>query len=104
MADLGAVWKRSAAAERAIVNGSLLGLVLTASTAQASVGWAVPFPRNDIGDIGRRIADWAAGTVETVRAMIRTSARHSETEPRYYHPRRETFIEDAAMSREMYRL
>ena len=101
MADIGAVWKRSAAAERAIISGWVFGLVLTASSAQASVGSAVPFPRTDVG---RRIADWAVGTVAAVRAMVRTSALRSQPKRRYYHPRRETFIEDAAMSREMYRL
>src|ERR1700741_4405688 len=101
MADISAVWKRSAAAERAIVNGWVFGLVLMASSAQASVGSAVPFPRNEVG---RRIAEWAAGGVEAVRALGRTSESRSRPERRYYHPRREGFIEDAAMSREMYRL
>jgi hypothetical protein len=101
MADIGAVWKRSAAVERALVSGWFFGLVLTASSAQASVGSAVPFPRNDVG---RRIADWAVGTMGAVRAMVRTSPRPSQPERRYYHPRRESFLEDAAMSREMDRL
>jgi hypothetical protein len=74
MADIGILWKRSA---------------------------AVPLPRNDVG---RRIADWAVATRQAVRAMVRTSESRNRPERRYYNPRRESFIEDAAMSREMYRL
>ena len=101
MTDIGAVWKRSAAVERALVTGWLSTLVLTAGSAQASVGSAIPFPRNDVG---RRIAAWVAGTVDTVFGLVRTPALHSKPKRRHYHARPEGFIEDAAMSREMYRL
>lgn len=74
MADIGILWKRSA---------------------------AIPLPRNDVG---RRIADWAAATLQAARAMVRTPERRNRPERRYYHPQRESFIEDAAMSREMHRL
>jgi hypothetical protein len=101
MTDIGAVWKRSAVAERAVVFGSI-GFAPTAGSAQASLGSVLPLPRNNVG---RRMADWAAGTAEAVRAMFRTTAvRPSEPERRHYPPRRESYIEDAAMSREMYRL
>jgi hypothetical protein len=101
MADIGVLWKRSAAVERAIVNGWVVGLVLTAGTAQASAVAAVPLPRNDVG---RRIADWVVGTLQAVRASVRTLKPRNRPERRYYHPHREGYIEDAAMSREMYRL
>jgi hypothetical protein len=74
MADIGILWKRSA---------------------------AIPLPRNDVG---RRIADWAAATLQAARAMVRTPEPRNRPERRYYHPQRESFIEDAAMSREMHRL
>jgi hypothetical protein len=101
MADIGAVWRRSAAAERALVAGWSVGLVLGAGSAQSSIGSAIPFPRSNIG---RRIANWTASNVEAVRAMMRTQARVSKPERPYYHPRRESYIEDAAMSRAMDRL
>ena len=100
MADIGAVWKRSAAVERALVTGWLSGLVLTAGSAQVGVG-SLPLPRNNIG---RLIADWVVDSAEVVRSAFRTRAPRSEPTQRYHHPRREAFIEDAAMSREMYRL
>lgn len=67
----------------------------------AAFGSAVPLPRNDVG---RRIADWAVRTRQAVRAMARAREPRNRPERRYYHPHRESFIEDAAMSREMYRL
>jgi hypothetical protein len=84
MADIGVLWKRSTAVERAIANG-----------------WAVPLPRNDVG---RRIADWVVSTLQAVHARARTAEPRNRPERRYYHPHRESFIEAAAMSREMYRL
>jgi hypothetical protein len=92
MADIGAVWRRS---------GWSVGLVLGAGAAQSSVGSAIPFPGSTIG---RRIANRAASTMEAVRAMLRTPPQESRPERRYYHPRREDYIEDAAMSRAMDRL
>jgi hypothetical protein len=52
----------------------------------------------------RRFAELALGTVEAARAMFRTVRPRSRPKLRYYHPHRESFIEDAAMSREMFRL
>jgi hypothetical protein len=101
MADIGAVRKRRAVAERAIATGWIFGLVLTAQAAQPAIGAAFPLPRNNVG---RRIADWAVGAMEAVRAIAWTPTRRSEPKKRRYHPHRESFIEDAAMSREMYRL
>jgi hypothetical protein len=72
--------------------------------ADIGVLWTYPtvsLPRNDIG---RRIAGWAANTLQAVRAMVRTPDPRNRPERRYYHPHRESFLEDAAMSREMYRL
>jgi len=94
MADIGVPWKRSASVQRAIVNGWAVKLVLPAAT-------AIPLPRNDVG---RRIADWAAHSLQAVRAMVRAPEPRDGPERRYHHPHRESFIEDAAMSREMCRL
>jgi len=101
MADIGAVWRRSAAAERALVAGWSVGLVLGAGSAQSSIGSAIPFPGSNVG---RRIANWTASTAAALRAMVRTPPRTGKPERRYYHPRREGYIEDAAMSRAMDRL
>jgi hypothetical protein len=101
MADIGAVWKRSAVAERTLVNGWVLGLVLATQAVQSSVGAVLPLPRTDVG---RRLAGWTLGAVAAVRARLTTRAMPSEPRKRYHHPRRESFIEDAAMSREMFRL
>ncbi len=100
MTDIGAMWRRSAAAERALVNGWLSGLVLTEGSAQVGVG-SLPLPRNNIGRI---IADWFVSSAEAVRSAFRTQAPRREPKQHYHHPRREAFIEDAAMSREMHRL
>ncbi|BAX94498.1 hypothetical protein [Mycobacterium shigaense] len=52
---------------------------------------------------GRRIARVIANTVVTVWAAVATSRpRRTPTRPHYH--RREEFVEDAAMSREMFRL
>lgn len=92
MADIGAVWRRS---------GWSVGIALGAGAAQSSIGSAIPFPGSHVG---RRIANWAANSLAAVRAMTRTQPRPSKPERRYYHPRREGYIEDAAMSRAMDRL
>jgi hypothetical protein len=52
----------------------------------------------------RRFAELAFGTVEAARAMVRTVSPRSRPKRRYYHPHRESFIEDATMSREVFRL
>jgi hypothetical protein len=101
MVGAGAVWKGSAVVERAVVTGWLAASILAANSAQASAGSAIPFPGNNIP---RRIAEWGASILDAVRAAARTPLRRSEPKRRYYHPQRESYIEDAAMSREMYRL
>jgi hypothetical protein len=100
MADIGAVWKRSAAVERVVVTGRLSSLVLTAGSAQVGVGY-LPLPRNIIG---RLIAEWVVDSAAAFRSAFLTRTPRSGPTQRHYHPRREAFIEDAAMSREMHRL
>lgn len=101
MADIGAMWRRSAAAERALVAGWTVGLVIGAGSAQSSIGSAIPFPGINVG---RRITNWTTSTVVALRALVRTPSRDNKPERPYYHPRRESYIEDAAMSRAMDRL
>ena len=101
MADIGAVWKPFHVSRRTFVNGWILGLVLTLQAAQSNVGAVLPLPRIHVG---RRLAALSAGAIEAVRARLQTLAAPRESDKRYHHPRRESYIEDAAMSREMYRL
>jgi hypothetical protein len=42
--------------------------------------------------------------IATLRAMFRSSSEDARPIPRHYPPRREAFLEEAAMAREMYRL
>jgi len=98
MSDIADVWKRSALFERAI---PAAGGVLTAQAAQPSAGWALPLPRKAVG---RRIAELASGTVEAIHAMYRAVTPRARPKQRYYHPHRVSFIEGAAMRREMFRL
>lgn len=75
--------------------GAVLGRFATAASSPA-----VRLPRNTIG---RRLTYWIAHTVVAVCGVVAIPrSRHRSTE-RYYH-RRESFVEDAAMSREMFRL
>jgi hypothetical protein len=60
---------------------------------------AVGSPHNTIG---RRIAHWVTDTVTAAACAVATRPRRRPTQ-RQYH-RRERFVEDAAMSREMFRL
>jgi hypothetical protein len=100
MTDIGVMWKRPAAAERTLVTGWFAGSVLAAHPAQAGAG-SLPLPRNTIG---RLIADLFVGSAAAVRSAFRSRTPRIDTREQYHHPRREAFIEDAAMSREMYRL
>jgi hypothetical protein len=53
--------------------------------------------------IGRQLARRVADTATVAWAVVTTPRRRQRpTEPRYH--RRERFVEDAAMSREMFRL
>lgn len=44
------------------------------------------------------------GVIAALRAMFRRSASDARPEPRHYPPRRDEFLEEAAMKREMHRL
>jgi hypothetical protein len=44
------------------------------------------------------------GPIAALRAMFRTSSSDAQTVPRHYPPRRDEFLESAAMKREMFRL
>jgi hypothetical protein len=55
-------------------------------------------------DSPRRFAEPAVGIVAAARAGVRTVTLRSRPKRRYYHPHRESFIENAAMSREMFTL
>jgi hypothetical protein len=77
------------------------GLAPAASSGQLGVGSSVPLPRNHLG---RRIAEWAIRGFVLVRAKTQIMGQRQEPDRRYCHPRREAFLEDAAMSREMDRL
>jgi hypothetical protein len=101
MADIGVLWKRSAIAERTLAHRWILGMVLPTQVAQPSIGAVIPLPRNDVG---HRLADWVQGVIEAVRERSQCRISRPEPKKRYQHPRRESFIEDAAMAREMYRL
>lgn len=80
----------------------LVGRSYVGQVSGAAVGSAIPFPGNNVG---RRIAAWAYGTFAGARSATRAWFRTAQPERlEYYHPRREGFIEDAAMSRAMDRL
>jgi hypothetical protein len=78
-----------------------LGLAPAPSAGQLGIGLSVPLPRKHLG---RRIAEWAIRSFVLVRAKIQDTGGRQESDRRYCHPRREAFLEDAAMSREMDRL
>lgn len=89
MADIGAVGRYG------------VGFLRTTHAAHAGVGTVFPLPRRHVG---RRVQDWISGVVEATRTRMQTRTRHREPKQEYRHPRREVFLEDAAMSREMFRL
>jgi hypothetical protein len=80
---------------RAGLRTGLLGFVLIAHTLRPNISVAPPFRR---GAVRRH---WTA-VLESVRAAARTTPPEKK-EP-FYPPRRTAFVEEAAMSREMYRL
>ncbi|OBI81061.1 hypothetical protein [Mycobacterium sp. 1245805.9] len=61
---------------------------------------AVGLPRNSIG---RRLAQMVAETVIAAGAVVTRPRRRTRPKQPHYH-RRESFVEEAAMSREMFRL
>ena len=72
-----------------------------ADSGQLGIGSSVPLPRNHLG---RRIAEWAIRGFVLIREKTQVTGQRQEPDRRYHHPRREAFLEDAAMSREMDRL
>jgi hypothetical protein len=44
------------------------------------------------------------GVIAVLRAMFLSTPKDARPEPRWYPPRRDAFLEDAAMKREMHRL
>ncbi|WAC91192.1 hypothetical protein [Mycobacterium sp. Aquia_213] len=53
--------------------------------------------------VGRQIPRWVVQTATAVRAAVISPRRRDRPSEPHYH-RRERFVEDAAMSREMFRL
>jgi hypothetical protein len=55
--------------------------------------------------VGAQVAQWIADTIVAARTMIATTTAPGRGRGRTQrHYRRESFVEDAAMSREMFRL
>jgi hypothetical protein len=69
-------------------------VVITEQQLAFSTAAAVPLPRTKRNH----------GVFAALRAMFRTSSHHEQPVPRHYPPRRDEFLEDAAMGREMHRL
>jgi hypothetical protein len=101
MSDIGSVLRLFTVSAIAPDPFRLLGLAPAASSGQLGIGLSVPLPRNGLG---RRIAEGVIGGFVVVRAKTRNAGRRRESDRHYCHPRREAFLEDAAMSREMDRL
>lgn len=78
-----------------------VGFLRTTQSAQSGVGSVFPLPRNNVG---RRLGDWISGVIDATRTRLHTPTTHREPDKEYHHPRREVFLEQAAMSREMFRL
>jgi hypothetical protein len=79
----------------------LSGLAAVAGSRYVGIGTTVVLPRNGLG---RRFARWMAGIFTVVRADAASDGQRDERDRRYHHPRREAFMADAAMAREMHRL
>jgi hypothetical protein len=69
-------------------------VVITEQAVAFSTAAAVPLPRTTPS---RRV-------IAAVRAMFRSSSEDARPTPRHYPPRRDAFLEEAAMKREMHRL
>jgi hypothetical protein len=69
-------------------------VVITEQEVAFSTAAAVPLPRTK----PRR------GVIAAVRAKFRSSSEEAPATPRWYPPRRDEFLEEAAMRREMRRL
>jgi hypothetical protein len=69
-------------------------VVITAQEVVFSTAAAVSLPR----------AKPTHGVIAALRALFMSSPEDARPVPRHYPPRRDEFLEDAAMRREMYRL
>jgi hypothetical protein len=69
-------------------------VVITEQEVAFSTAAAVPLPRTKP----------TRGVIAAVRAKFRSSSVDESPAPRHYPPRRDEFLEEAAMAREMYRL
>ena len=69
-------------------------LLITEQEVAFGTAAAVPLPR----------AKPTRGVMAALRAKSRSSSEDALLAPRHYPPRREEFLEDAAMEREMHRL
>jgi hypothetical protein len=69
-------------------------VVITAQEVAFSTAAAVPLPRTKP----------TRGVIAALRAMFVSSSTDVPSAPRHYPPRRDAFLEDAAMAREMRRL
>ena len=70
--------------------------------ADRAIGAGITFPGNHVG---RRIATWVGEAVHATAALFASATRPTPTKQHHPHaPRREHFVEEAAMRREMYRL
>lgn len=72
-----------------------------ADIAGVAVGSGISLRYNDLG---RRIATLFSGVLQAARARAHISRPARCPERRYHHPRRESYLEEAAMSRAMDRL
>jgi hypothetical protein len=69
-------------------------VVITEQEVAFSTAAAVPLPRTKPN----------RGVIAALRAMFRSSSQDAQPAPRHYPPRRDEFLEEAAMKREMHRL
>jgi hypothetical protein len=69
-------------------------VVITEQQVALSTAAAVPLPR----------AKPTRGVIAALRAMFLSSSGDAPAAPRHYPPRRDAFLEDAAMERETHRL
>lgn len=80
--------------EQVIERVSQPPVVITEQEVVFSTAAAVPLPRTKPS---RRV-------IAALRAMFLSSAKDERPSPRHYPPRRDAFLEEAAMRREMHRL
>jgi hypothetical protein len=87
---------------RAVVDGQpLTHIPITETPVKCGRLAVVPLPRIKAR---RPLTDLFYLLAEATRAMFRSSARQTRPKRRQHPARRETFVEQAAMAREMFRL